>query len=118
MTPAFTLVFALLTVQGSYTTNTEAPAEGVPDTIQFWLTPTNQWRIRTYAMDHDIHVYTLGSAAETKISTDFALEHIKKHYTNVTASVIVLTFSDPKDKKDVQRVLEDHHLKGILEVSK
>jgi hypothetical protein len=118
MTPAFTLVLALLTVQGSYSKNTEKPAASAPDTIQFWLTPGNQWRIRTYAMDHDIHVYSLGSAADKKVSADFAIEHIKKHYTNLTASVMVLTFNDPKDRKEVQRVLEEHHLKGSLEISK
>jgi hypothetical protein len=69
-------------------------------------------------MDHDILVYSLGSATEKKVSADFALEHIKKHYTNITATAIVLTFNDPTDKKEVQRVLDEHHLKGTLEISK
>ncbi len=118
MTPVFTLVVALLSVQSSYAKEVEQPAANVPDTVQFWLTPDMQRRIRTYATDHDIHVYSLGAREEKKVSVEFAVEHIKKNYADVTASLVVLTFVDPKDKKEVERVLAAHHLKGTLEVSK
>ncbi len=118
MASTFTLVVALLSVQSSYAKEVEQPAAGVPDTIQFWLTSSLQQRIRTYAMDHDIHVYSLGPVEEKKVTAEFAIEHIKKHYADVTASLVVLTFTDPKDKKGVEEVLAAHHLKGTLEVSK
>jgi hypothetical protein len=118
MASTFTLVVALLSVQSSYAKEVEQPAAGVPDTIQFWLAPDMQWRVRTYAIDHDIHVYNLGAVEEKKVSAEFAMEHIKKHYADVTASLVVLTFVDPKDPKDVERVLAKHQLKGTLEVSK
>jgi hypothetical protein len=59
----FTLVLAILTTESSYAQNVERAATAVPDTIQFWLTPEKQWRIRTYAIDHDIHVYGVGPRA-------------------------------------------------------
>jgi hypothetical protein len=119
MASPFTLVVALLSVQSSYAKEVEIPAAGIPDTIQFWLAPDSQWRVRTYAIDHDIHVYALGDdTEEKKISADFAVAHIKKHYSDVTASLVVLSFADPKDQKEVERVLAEHGLKGSLEVSK
>ena len=119
MTAPFTLVFALLTVQSSYAQEREIPATGVPDTVQFWLTPDSQWRVRTYAIDHDIHVYEVGAESEEKkFTAESAAEHIKKHYGDVTASLLTLTFKDPKDQKEVDRVLAEHGLKGALEVSK
>jgi hypothetical protein len=117
MASSLTLVVGLLSVQSSYAKEVEQPATGVPDTIQFWLTSDTQRRIRTYAMDHDIHVYSLGSIEENKVSVEFAIEHIKKHYADVTASLIVLMFSDPKDKKEVEQLLAARHLKGTLEIS-
>jgi hypothetical protein len=115
----FTLIVALLTIQSSYAKELEQPASGVPDTVQFWITPTSQWRIRTYAMDHDIHVYSLGAAPDKeKVTPEFAVEHIKKHYADVTASLVEITFNDPTDTKEVERVLAEHRLTGTLEVSK
>jgi hypothetical protein len=119
MASSFTLVVGLLSVQSSYAKEVEQPATGVvPDTIQFWLTSDTQQRIRTYAMDHDIHVYNLGSVEENKMSAEFAIEHIKKHYADVTTSLVMLTFSDPRNKQEVERVLAAQHLNGTLEVSK
>ncbi len=115
----FTLIFALLTIQSSYAREVEQPASGVPDTVQFWITPNSQWRVRTYAMDHDIHVYSLEAAPDKeKVTPEFAVEHIKKHYADVTASLVEITFNDPTDTKEVERVLAEHRLTGSLEVSK
>jgi hypothetical protein len=114
----FTLALALLNTQSSYAKEIEQAVSGVPDTIQFWLSPDSQWRVRTYAMDHDIHVYSLGTAAgKSKVTSDFAVEHIRKHYADVTATLAVLMFNDPTDIKEVERVLAEHHLTGTLEVS-
>ena len=115
MVADFALVFAILTTESSYAYETERTATTVPDTVQFWFTPDVQWRVRTYAIDHDIHPYTLDGRPFT---ADAAEAHIKKHYADVLASVVVLTFRDPNDKTDVQRILDEHKLTGTLEVGK
>ena len=60
MTNAFTLVLAILTVESSYVQEIERPATRVPDTVQFWFAPESDWRIKTFAIDHDIHAYRIG----------------------------------------------------------
>ena len=113
------LIVGILTIESSYAQNTERPARGVPDTLQFWIGRDCAWRIRTYASDHDIHPHSLGDLGKVKGGpTEFALDHIKKHYGEVLASTVVLEFPDTTDSNAVHRVLTQHKLKGSLEVAK
>ncbi len=119
MTNTFTLILAVLTVESSYLREVERPTKNVPDTVQFWLAPDSQWRIKTFAIDHDIHVHRIGEpGSEARLTTEFATNNIKKSYGDVTASIVVLEFADPKNETDVERVLKDHKLKGTLEAVK
>jgi hypothetical protein len=111
-----TLVLGVLTFESSYAQNTERPSRGAHDTLQFWIGPGKAWRIRTYATDHDIHAYRLDDFGQRP--TEFAREHIKKHYGDVLASTVVLEFADITDTNAVRRVLTQHKLKGSLEVTK
>ena len=116
-----TLIVGILKVQSSYAQNKEEPAKEVPDTVQFWLNAgsDNNWRIRTYAIDHDIHPHSLGDLGKMKDhGVDFARAHISKNYGDVLQSVTVLEFTDTSDTNAVRRVLAEHKLKGTLEVSK
>jgi hypothetical protein len=91
----------------------------VPGTVQFWFAPDSQWRIKTFAIDHDIHVHRIGIAnAATHLTAEFAQNNIKKTYGDVTAVVLVLEFRDPKNEAEVQRILNAHKLKGRLEAVK
>jgi len=114
-----TLIIGILTIESSYAQNTERPSRGVPDTLQFWIGPDRAWRIRTYATDHDIHPHSLGNLGKMKDRpTEFARDHIKKHYGDVLASAVVLEFPDITDTNAVRKVLTDQKLKGSLEVAK
>ena len=114
-----TLVVAILSVESSYAQEVERGATKVPDTLQFWITPKAQWRIRTYAIDHDIHCYTLAPRSDGSfLTTDEASAHIKKHYGGIISSTVILKFHDPSNKDEVQHVLTEHKLKGTLEVGK
>ncbi len=111
-----TLVLGILTIESSYAQNKEQPSHGVPDTVQFWIGSDKAWRIRTYATDHDIHPYSMGDLG--KKPTELATEHIKKHYSDVLASTVVLEFPDISNTNAVRQVLAQHGLKGSLEVTK
>ena len=113
------LVVGILTVESSYGQDLERPAQGVPDTVQFWIGPEGLWRIRTYAIDHDIHPHSLGDGGNVKDNpTEFARAHIGKSYGDVLASIVVLEFPDTGDPAATRRILADHAMKGSLEVAK
>ncbi len=116
MASPFTLVLAILSVESSYLNEVERPAKTVPDTVQFWFTPDSQWRIKTYAIDHDIHVHRINIADEARrLTTEFAQNNIKKSYGDVTSEVLILEFPDPKNEAEVKRILRDKKLNGTLE---
>jgi hypothetical protein len=57
---AGTLLVWILAIRSSYVENEELPADTAPfDTLQWWLGSTTSWRIRTYALDHDLHAHAL-----------------------------------------------------------
>jgi len=112
----FTLIVAILSIESSYLDEVERPVKDVPDTVQFWLTSASQWRIKTYAIDHDIHVHRLGGEqSATRLSVDFAKRNIEKTYGDVVSRMLVLEFSDPEDKEEVSKDFEANELIGDLE---
>jgi hypothetical protein len=118
MAPAFILILAVLTVESSYSQATERPVTQVTDTVQFWFAPDSQWRIKTFAIDHDIHLHNLGDPRSGKrLDVKFAVSNIKKSYGDVVSSIVVLRFRAPHDAAEVQRILRAHKLPGTLEVA-
>jgi hypothetical protein len=47
------------TIEGSYAQNIERPATRVPDTFQYWITPSVAFDVRTFAIDQDVRVLRL-----------------------------------------------------------
>ena len=116
MASPFTLILAILTVESSYLSEVERPAKKVPDAVQFWFAPDSQWRIKTYAIDHDIHVHRVNIADESKrLTVEFSQNNIKKSYGDVTSEVLIVEFPDPKNEAEVRRILRDKELSGTLE---
>jgi len=116
--PEFILIVALLTTESSYQSEVERPVVAVADTAQFWLGSKMPWRIRTYAIDHDIHVYSLGARSDgSSFQASEAEAHLRKHYSEVLAKLVVLKFKDPNNATEVAQVLATHELKGTLEVA-
>jgi len=81
------LVLARLTVASSYRHSAERPATGGCDTVQFFLSGAGDraFRIRTFALDHDIHVQQFGQPPDEVIRS-----HLDRVYGNVLGSVHVV----------------------------
>ena len=89
-----TLVLTILTVQSSYLREVEQPLRkgvGVPDTIQWWIAPTGSWRIKTFALDHDVHTHSVGITVDLRA---VALANTQKHYGDVIRSQHVIELAD------------------------
>jgi hypothetical protein len=119
VTAPFVLVVALLTVESSYQTNVERPHQTTPDTVQFWFTPDQDWRIKTFAIDHDIHVHSIRDVGVTRqFHPQDGVENTRKNYGDVLERIIILEFSDPSDSEEVQKLLAANGLSGTLEIGK
>ncbi len=111
-----TLVLAILNVRSSYIAETEeAIGDGeVPDTLQWWL-GDQAWRIKTFAVDHDIHTYSCGPNKPGLL--ELAQQNNAKHYGDVIAEQHVLEFEDCTNAENVAAVLARVGLADRLEVA-
>lgn len=110
-----TLILALLNIESSYLDNLEGPAGAVPDTVQFWFAPESQWRTKTYAIDHDIHIHRLITKDGAEIfDTGAACENISDAYDDVLSELLMLDFPDPSDEAAVREILDESQLTGTL----
>lgn len=107
------LLLAVLTIASSYLDDAEGEADGSPDTLQFFF-GSETWRIRTYAMDHDIHVHKIGG----EFSIAAAEANMRKFYAEVIGTVHRLEFEDVGDAAAVEAVLKRNGLAGALESNK
>jgi hypothetical protein len=109
-----TLIVGLLTTESSYKSEIERPSTNVEDTIQFCFAATQPWRIRTYAIDHDIHIHSIDGGAIDEV---FAEAHIDKHYDEILKTRHTLQFKNVADSEEVNQVLQSAGLQGKLEIA-
>lgn len=83
------LVLFILSVESSYVQNTERPSEAQTDTIQFLLVNGIAWRIKTYAIDHDVHVWSIGTLEVGEFER-LAESNTMKHYSDVVRRKVVV----------------------------
>lgn len=108
------LVFRL-TIQSSYADNVEQEADDRHfDTLQWWFSDNETWRIRTFAVDQDIHPHRIAGP----IAEELALENTRKHYGDVIASAFVLEFEDVTDRAEVSEVMEAFGGADALEIAR
>jgi hypothetical protein len=112
-----TLVVQILNTSSSFLREVEEPAGPVPDTIQFWVSADTAWRIRTYALDHDIHVYQLGHAQIPGEPAEWLRTNSREHFEDQIAVEHILNFEDVNDEAEVRRVLQAIGLADRLEVA-
>lgn len=87
------LLLAVLSIKSSYSREVETPVEGtddVPDTLQWWFGEGGCWRIRTYAMDHDIHAYRIGNSLQTTL--ELAKKNNHDNYGDIIKTQHVIHF--------------------------
>jgi hypothetical protein len=113
-----TLVLGILTIRSSYARQIELPLGAdaqVPDTLQWWITATGSWRIRTYAIDHDIHTHQVDGNRDDVLA--LAFEGNRKHYGDVLAAEHLVQFTDCQSSSEVRDKLRAIGLEPGLEVA-
>lgn len=87
------LIVFFLTVQSQYTENTEAPATPQSfDTVQFYAGGESSWRIKTFAVDQDVHIWSLGPYKADIL--ELARTNTSKHYGDVLGNEVVIETED------------------------
>jgi hypothetical protein len=109
------LVIFFLSVQSNYFDNTETDATDVDfDTVQFFATDQGNWRIKTYAINQDVHVWSMGGTPDDIL--DLARQNTEKHYGDVLTEGYILESTDGVD--GLRNELRNRGLDDHLEISK
>lgn len=111
-----TLLIAILSVRCSYRSNEEQPADaGQPhDTIQWWISGEQAFRIKTFALDHDIRVLLTESLGDDKEAKCLANNH--RHYGDLITREEAIEFEDCLDQSEVASKLGALGLSASLAV--
>ena len=84
-----------------------------PDTLQWWMNGEEVWRVKTFALDHDIHIHHLAGN-----SPEHFIENAKKTYGDLIAATHRLQFDDYLNEAGVERVFLNAGIAPNLEVAK
>lgn len=107
------LILFILNIESSYLKNIENKTSPPADTIQFMLINGEAWRIKTYAIDHDVHVWNLGSMEEAKFK-ETAISNTEKHYGGVISQKLIIQAKEGFD--GLRKELRDSGLEDNLEI--
>jgi hypothetical protein len=111
------LLLAILNVKSSYIQNIEGPLDDqneVPDTLQYWVSATGSWRIKTFAIDHDIHTYSVSGDPSKHLEVFRA--NTLKHYGDVVAVMHEFDFKNCRDSNETHQTLATVGLRPRLEI--
>lgn len=108
------LVIFFLSIRSSYLRDEEQDATDESfDTVQFvWTEGGGAWRIRTYAVDEDVHTWSMQIAPDDLIA--LARQNTEKHYGDVLTEGYIIDTPDGVD--DVRRELRARGLTDHLEI--
>lgn len=106
------LVF-LIRLESSYLQNVEREVQKPADTIQFLLLGNTAWRIKTFSMDHDVHVWSIGEMNQEQFEA-LAESNTQKHYGDVLAGTVRVEAAG--DLNALKASVQASVLGGTLEV--
>lgn len=86
-----TLIIFFLGIQSSYSDNREEQVAGFGDTVQWLITEDQVWRVRTYALDEDVHVHLVASKRDPALDyVALAHSNTETHYGDVLEREVTL----------------------------
>jgi hypothetical protein len=104
-----------LAIQSSYLDNVEGEADPEHfDTVQWWITPEAAWRIRTFAVDGDVHLHHVAGPVDAAVLR----ESTQRNYDEVTARVFEVDVPDLQDAQAVATAMAPFGGAEALEVDR
>lgn len=113
----FNLIIFKLGIKSSFVQNKEEKADKLFDTLQFWINKDSIIRIRTFAVDHDIHIHQVGLRGSIKNTIQFLIESTEKHYEDIVQGKYFLNIEDAQDKNKIKAAFKAVKLKPNLVVT-
>lgn len=112
-----TLIIYILSITSSYSENIELSADKYFDVIEFWVSDTSAYRIKTFSKDTDIHVHSIGGDKNRVETIEIAEQTTLKNYGDIIAKTIKIELSGNESKEHLKKILTDNGIAGKFEIS-
>lgn len=104
-----------LAIQSSYVDNVEEEADDERfDTVQWWVTADRAWRIRTFAIDDDVHLHQVPGP----VAAEALRANTRKNYTDVIDEAFEVVLPDLQDRDAIAAAMGAHGGADTLEVDR
>lgn len=113
------LIIFKLKIKSSYNQNVEQPADNdVFDTLQFFIQDKSIFRIKTFAIDHDIHIHSVNLRDKTIVEMiDMLITSTKDHYGELIDKKVFLDIENLKDDKEIKALLTKEGLSPNIDTT-
>lgn len=112
---AGTLIIFRLNIESSYANNFQRSASEKCDTVQWWITGDGFWRIRTYAIDSDIHPYRLVAKRPVDDFKKFAIDETKAVFGAEVAQMTILEIPSGASEDEITVIFRKEKLPATFE---
>jgi len=112
---AGTLLVYILSVESSHAKDFERPAGERFDTVQWWVGEGGNWRIKTYAIEADIHPYKLETKMPTAEVLQLAKRNTKKAYGDVIRRLVEVAVPAGLTNDELGKLLKKQGLSASFE---
>lgn len=110
------LIIYILTVSSSYSENKELPADMFYDVVEYWITDSNAYRIKTYSTDLDIHVYQF-RIDNLDNGLKLADKNTQDNYGDIIKKRVKLELNGNETKEQLDSILKGNGLEGRFEIN-
>ena len=110
-----TIILSVLKTKSSYRDDTELLVDDpsdVPDTLQWYITGSLAYRIRTYSIDHDIHVFKVGPTNDDLVK--LAIDNNTENFGDIIESQHIFEFDTIPDENTASERLREKALPGMF----
>jgi len=109
------LIIYILSISSSYSDNVELPADKYFDVIEFWITDSSAYRIKTYSKDLDIHVHSF--KVDNKNEGIIVAEQTTPNsYGDIIKKVIKIELIGNETDEQLEGILKENGLNGKFEI--
>ena len=107
------LLIYVLSITSSYNDDVEHISSTRFDVLEWWIAEDKTFRIKTFSMDNDIHIYQIDSS----YGKELAIKNSIDNYGDVIANSYEIQLNGTEKIEDLQQKLKDLGLKGNFEIS-
>lgn len=112
-----TLIIFILTVASSYSDGNEELSTDRFDVIEWWITSDSAYRLKTFALDNDIHVHRIEGHEEVEKTISLSKSNTDKTYGDVLKSMHQIEVTETDGVAEIQAKLAAEGLEGTVEVT-